>query len=225
MSFKRNLSSQLKRFLFLLKYIPFFFVASMVIPHSSSISSPLPPPHFLTHFFAGASLKSLRKDLDTTSMIERGCFENGRTTLHFATQVQHFLFLLLLLLLLLLLPLLLFLLQCNLLILFPQLSLLRGVFILIARGMINRRQKDFSSKSPLDLSTNEMIYQLLGGTRKKPISDDSTMKLLSGRKIELYLDVQCRVTWSSPSDPKDPQAKSQSGWISGITSSYCKCLP
>jgi hypothetical protein len=197
-----------------------------------SLSSRPPLPHLslIPDRDAGHSLKSLREELDATSMIERGCFENGRTTLHFASQVlaptsssssYHCAL-------------------CS--VPSPQLSLLRGVFILVARGIINRRQKDFFSKNPLDLCTNETIFQFLGtstsccclfseyffsfcsgGTRKK-LANQSSSKLLSGRKIELYLDVKCHVTWKVNSSVEGQEGVEQNDWISGISSSFCKSL-
>lgn len=43
-----------------------------------------------THIMIGTTLKRLQEHLDENSIIEKGCFENGRTALHYAVQVDIF---------------------------------------------------------------------------------------------------------------------------------------
>ena len=57
-----------------------------------------------------------------------------------------------------------------------------------------------------------------GGTRKKDPNHQS-LKLMAARKIELYIGVECKVIWSGTSDQEV-----KCGWISGISSAYCKSI-
>lgn len=97
-------------------------------------------------FLTGRSLDSLSKHLHNNPLIERATYLDGKNILHFVAKVKQSIY-------------------CRHDNSIPtQMSLLRGVIVLLSRGVVKNRLTDFCNRTAIQYCSDEIIFSLLGGS-------------------------------------------------------------